>query len=350
MCLSRRSFTTVAASVAGAAFVPVSFASHAATAPGATRTLGKSALKVPAVGIGCNNFGQALDAAGTQRVVSAALDAGANLFDTADVYARGVSEEFLGKALGARRKDAIIATKFGAPMGVGKFPDGGGSRAHIMYAAEESLRRLGTDYIDLYQIHRPDTNTPIEETLRAMDDLVKQGKVRFIGHSNFSGAMANEAAAVSAKSKITQFISAQNHYSLLTRDIEKDLVAAVEAHGLGVLPYFPLESGMLTGKYKRGEKPADGTRMATWAARAPQATERFMNDAAFAKVEKLQALADKSGTTLLHMAFGWLLNKPYIGTVIAGATRPDQVQSNVKAAAWRPTAEIDAEIDQITKA
>jgi aryl-alcohol dehydrogenase-like predicted oxidoreductase len=332
--LSRRSFAKVAASVAGGGLVPVSFSSHAATASGASRTLGKSALKVPAVGIGCNNFGQALDAAGTQRVVAAALDAGANLFDTADVYARGVSEEFLGKALGTRRKDAIVATKFGAPMGVGKFPEGGGSRAHIMYAAEESLRRLGTDYIDLYQIHRPDAKTPIEETLRAMDDLVKQGKVRFIGHSNFTGAMANEAADVAAKAKVTPFISAQNHYSLLTRDIEKDLVAAVQAHGLGVLPYFPLESGMLTGKYKRGEKPA----------------ERFMNDAAFAKVEKLQALADKSGTTLLNMAFGWLLNKPYIGTVIAGATRPEQVTSNVDAAAWRPTPEIDAEIDKITKA
>ena len=345
--MSRRSFGKVTASVAAISALPG--LATAATAPGALRTLGKSALKVSPVGIGCNNFGQALDVAGTKRVVDAAMDFGATFFDTADVYARGVSEEFLGKALGAKRKDAVIATKFGSPMGSGKFPEGGGSRVHIMYAAEESLRRLGTDYIDLYQIHRPDAKTPVEETLRAMDDLVRQGKVRFIGHSNFDGNMSNDAAKLSASAKITAFISAQNHYSLLTRGIEKDLVPAVEAHGLGILPYFPLESGILTGKYKRDEKPAEGTRMATWAARAPGATSRFMNETAFAKVEKLQVLADQNSVTLLQFAFGWLLNKAYIGSVIAGATKPEQVEKNVKAAAWRPSATVDAEIDKITK-
>lgn len=344
--LSRRTFGSLAAGAAAASTLP-GFA-NAAVASSGLRTLGKSSLKVSAVGIGTNNFGGTIDAAATKRVVDAAMDLGATFFDTADVYSNGASEEFLGKALGAKRKDAVIATKFGNPRKNSKFPEGGGSRAYIMYSAEESLKRLGTDYIDLYQIHRPDEKTPIDETLRAMDDLVKQGKVRFIGHSNFDGAMTNAAAKVSSTSKISAFISAQNHYSLLTRDIEKDLVAACEANGVGILPYFPLESGMLTGKYKRGEKPAEGTRLATWAARMPGATERFMNDAAFAKVEKLQALADKSGTTLLSMAFGWLLNKPYIGSVIAGATKPEQVESNVKAAAWRPTPEINAEIEKIT--
>ncbi len=343
--LSRRSFGTLTVSAAALAAAPI----HAAT-PTGLRPLGKSGLKVSPVGIGCNNFGQALDAAGTKRVVDAALDAGATFFDTADAYARGRSEEFLGQALGARRKDAVIATKFGSPMGSGKFPEGGAARAAIMYAAEESLKRLGTDYIDLYQIHRPDPKTPLEETLRAMDDLVRQGKVRFIGHSNFDGAMTSDAAKISATHKLTSFISAQNHYSLLTRGIEKDLVQACEANGLGILPYFPLESGMLTGKYKRGEKPAEGTRMATWGSRGPAVTARFMSDAAFSKVEKLQALADKSGTTVLHMAFGWLLNKSYIGSVIAGATKPEQVLSNVKAASWRPSAEVDTEIDRITQA
>ncbi|MDX2145784.1 MAG: aldo/keto reductase [Rhodospirillaceae bacterium] len=344
--LTRRSFHAVAASAAVAAAVPL----HAtAAAPGELRPLGKTGLKVPAVGIGTNNFGGTLDAAGTKRVVDAAMDHGAILFDTADVYGSGKSEEFLGQALGAKRKNAIIATKFGNPMRGSQFPEGGASRALIMSAVETSLKRLGTDYIDLYQIHRPDPQTPIEETLRAMDDLVKQGKVRFIGHSNFTGALAEEAAQVAAANKLTPFISAQNHYSLLTRDIEADLVPAVVKHGLGVLPYFPLESGMLTGKYKRDEAPPEGSRLANWSKRGPGVTERFMSDDKFTKVEKLTALAEASGTTVLHMAFGWLLNKPYIGSVIAGATKPEQVESNVKAAQWRPSATVDAEIDKITR-
>ncbi|MBL8643543.1 MAG: aldo/keto reductase [Rhodospirillaceae bacterium] len=301
------------------------------------RTLGKSSLKVSAVGIGCNNFGGRMDAAATKLVVEKALDLGVNLFDTAESYGQGLSEEFLGAALGKRRKEAVIATKCSL-----------GTRAKVMEACEKSLKRLGTDYIDLYQIHRPDPSATTEETLRALDELVKQGKVRFIGHSNYNGAQTAEAAKLSADNKLTSYISAQNHYSLLTRDIENDLVPACEANGVGILPYFPLESGMLTGKYKRGEKPAEGTRLATWS-KNPGAAERFMNDDKLTKVEKLQAIADKNGSTLLQMAFGWLLSKPYIGSVIAGATKPEQVESNVAAAAWRPNAQVNAEIDKITK-
>jgi len=337
--LSRRSFGHVAATVAAATLTPsFSFAANAATSSPALRPLGNTGLKVPAVGIGCNNFGGRLDQAGTQIVVDAAMEHGAILFDTAESYGAGKSEEFLGVALGKRRKDAIIATKCSK-----------GSRAEVIAAAEKSLKRLGTDYIDLYQLHRPDAAVPIEETLRAMDDLVKQGKVRFIGHSNFDGAQTNEAAKISSANKLAPFISAQNHYSLLTRDIEKDLVAACEANGLGILPYFPLESGMLTGKYKRDEKPAEGTRMATWS-KIPGATERFMNDDKMTKVEQLQALADANGNTLLDMAFGWLLSKAYIGSVIAGATKAEQVKENVKAAAWRPSTEVAKKIDEITLA
>lgn len=350
--LSRRTFTqTVMLGVAGCAFASFStvMAQASATGPGALRPLGRSGLKVPGVGIGTNNFGARMDAAAAQRVVDAALDLGANFFDTADVYGTGQSEEFLGKALGARRSKAIIATKFGNPMRGGQFPEGGASRALIMYAVEESLRRLGTDYIDLYQIHRPDPKTPIEETLRAFDDLVRQGKVRYIGNSNFDGAMVDAAAEVSSAQKLAAFCSAQNHYSLLTRGIETDLVPACERHGLGILPYFPLESGLLTGKYKRGEAPPEGTRLGNAVRNNRPGTDLFLNDTKFAKVEKLQALADAAGnTTLLDMAFGWLLSRPYVACVIAGATKPEQVEANVKAAAWRPSEDVARQIDAIT--
>lgn len=312
------------------------------------RPLGRSGLKVPAVGIGTNNFGGRLDAAATARVVDAALALGAGFFDTADVYSNGLSEEYLGRALGARRSKAIIATKFGGPMRSSRFPDGGASRAAIMYAAEESLRRLGTDYIDLYQIHRADSKTPIEETLRAFEDLIRQGKVRYIGNSNFDGAQVDAAAAVARDHGLTAFTSAQNHYSLLTRGIEQDLVPACERQGLGILPYSPLESGLLTGKYKRGETPPEGTRLGTAARQSPSGASRFLNDRNLDKVEKLRAIADAQGATLLDMAFGWLLSRPYVGSVIAGATRPEQVEQNVAAAVWRPTAQLARQIDEIT--
>lgn len=358
--LSRRIFSQslVAAAVGSSLGLAATAEAVAAAAAGqpargspaanALRPLGRSGLRVPGVGIGTNNFGMRLDAAGTANVVAAAMDLGANFFDTADVYGNGLSEQFLGKALGARRAKAIIATKFGSPMRGSQFPEGGASRAAIMYAAEQSLKRLGTDYIDLYQIHRPDPKTPIEETLRAFDDLVRQGKVRHIGNSNFDGAQVDAAAAISRTQKLAAFTSAQNHYSLLTRGIEADLVPACERHGLGVLPYFPLESGMLTGKYKRNEAPPEGTRLAGFAKSNPSGAARFLNDDNLAKVEKLQAIADAHGHTVLDMAFGWLLSRPYVGSVIAGATRPEQVEANVKASAWRPSAEIARQIDAIT--
>ncbi|MCB2107152.1 MAG: aldo/keto reductase [Rhodobacteraceae bacterium] len=314
------------------------------------RTLGKNGPEVSGVGLGTNNFGMRLDAAGAKTVVHAAVDNGITLFDTANVYGRGASEEMLGAALGARRSKVLIATKFGGPMNEGKFPEGGGSRGAVIEATEASLRRLKTDVIDVQQYHRPDGKTPMDETLEALDSLVKQGKVRYIGHSNFDGALAHECDKIAADNGLTHYVSAQNHYSLLTRDIEADLVPACEDLGLGVLPYFPLESGMLTGKYKRDEKPAEGTRLAAWSKMAPQVADQFMNDQIFAKVEKLTSLAEQSGATLLDFAFGWLLSRPYIASVIAGATKPSQIESNVKSALWRPSPDIAAEIDRITKA
>jgi aryl-alcohol dehydrogenase-like predicted oxidoreductase len=361
--LSRRQFTAAAAlATLGASFVgprASGAAAAAAAAPAAPRAegsgagaalrpLGRAGLRVPGVGIGTNNFGGRLDAAGTARVVDAAMALGANFFDTADVYGNGLSEEYLGRALGPRRSRAIIATKLGSPMRDSKFPEGGASRAAIVYAAEQSLRRLGTDYIDLYQVHRPDPKTPIEETLRAFDDLVREGKVRYIGNSNFDASQVDAAAAASRAAGLAAFTSAQNHYSLLTRDIERDLVPACARHGLGILPYFPLESGLLTGKYKRNQAPPEGTRLGSFAKQNPAGVARFLNDANLDKVEKLQAIADAHGHTLLDMAFGWLLSRPYVGSVIAGATRPEQVESNVAAAAWRPTEAIARAIDEAT--
>jgi aryl-alcohol dehydrogenase-like predicted oxidoreductase len=334
--------------LAAVAAAPVAASSLPAAAE--TRTLGRNGIKVSAVGVGTNNFGMGMDYPAVERVVHAAVDMGVTFFDTADVYGRGLSEEVLGRALGPRRKTVVIGTKFGSPMGQGDFPKGGGTRAAVIRLTEDSLKRLNTDVIDLQQYHRPDGVTPVEETLDALHDLVKQGKVRAIGSSNLTGAQAEQAAGAAANGKLTPYVTAQNHYSLLTRDIEADLVPVCEKHGIGILPYFPLESGMLTGKYKRGEKPAEGTRLGNWSARGPGVTDRFMSDDKFARVEKLTALAAESGVTVLHMAFGWLLNRPYIASVIAGATKPEQIEANIKAAEWRPSPDVDKEIDRITKA
>lgn len=312
------------------------------------RNLGRSGLKVSAVGLGCNNFGMIIDAAQTKVVVDKAIDIGINLFDTADVYGeQGKSEEYLGQALGAKRKDILIATKFGNPMGKGPTQQGGASRLYIMRAVEASLKRLSTDYIDLYQIHRPDPTTPIDETLRAMDDLVRQGKVRYIGHSNFAGWETANAGWTAKALNLTHFISAQNRYSLLSREIEAELIPACISHGVSVLPFFPLESGLLTGKYKRGEKPAEGTRYAAWANRGAAAS-RFFGDDKFAKVEQLQDLAAQYGHTMLEMAFGWLLSRPVVASVIAGATKPEQLDQNLAASLWRPSFEEAQKIDNIT--
>jgi aryl-alcohol dehydrogenase-like predicted oxidoreductase len=306
------------------------------------RRLGASDLAVSEIGLGCNNFGGRLDLARTQEVVDAALDAGINFFDTADVYGATRSEEFLGQALGKRRSGVIVATKFG--LQVGEDPKAqGGSRRWVTQAAEDSLRRLKTDYIDLFQFHRPDPETPIEETLRALDDLVRAGKVRFIGHSNFQAAEMAEADQVAKAAGLPAFVSAQNELSLLTRAAEAGLLPTCERLSLGFLPYFPLASGMLTGKYHRGEAAAEGTRLAGWGPRA----DKILSDANFAKVEALSAWAAARGHTILELAFAWLLGHPAIPSVIAGATSPRQVQVNAAAAAWRLTPAEVAEVSAI---
>jgi aryl-alcohol dehydrogenase-like predicted oxidoreductase len=312
-----------------------------------TRVLGKNGPKVSVVGLGCNNFGGRLDLEGTRKVVAKALDVGITLFDTADIYGGrtynnyGGSEVDLGTALGARRKDIVLATKFGMEMeGVGS----GAKRGYIMSAVEASLKRLKTDYIDLYQIHTPDTQTPIEETLRTLDDLVKQGKVRYIGCSNFSAAQINDAMATAQKLQLAAFVSAQDEYSLLVRGIEKGNLAAVKAHGLGMLPYFPLASGLLTGKYKRNEAAPKGSRLA-----GPGLSNRYMNDANWAKVEKLEAFCATRGKTILELAYGWLLAHDVVPSVIAGATSAEQVEQNVKAATnWKLSTAEKEEVDRLT--
>ena len=295
------------------------------------KPLGRSGLRVSVVGLGCNNFGQRCDQAQTRAVVAKALDLGVTLFDTADVYGGlGVSEEYLGKALENRRPDVIVATKFGMPMGEGL--KRGGSRRWVLQAAENSLRRLGTDWIDLYQIHFPDASTPIEETLRAMDDLVRSGKVRYVGCSNFAGWQVVEAAWTSRSASLAPFVSAQNFYNLLERGVEKELVPACNAYGLGVLPYFPLASGLLTGKYQRGQAAPAGTRLSA---------ARFagtLNEKNFDRVEKLAAFAADAGHSLLELAIGWLASQPHVPSVIAGATSPEQVEANVRAAEWKLSA------------
>jgi len=306
------------------------------------RPLGNSNLTVSAVGLGCNNFGRRVhDATAVRAVVHRALDLGVTLFDTADVYGYGKSEEFLGETLGARRKDIVLTTKFGLAM---QSPgSGGASRRYIAQAAEASLKRLKTDWIDLYQVHFPDPKTPIEETLAALDKLVQQGKVRAIGCSNFSAKQLNEAQDTAAKRKLAAFTTCQDEYSLLERGIEQELVPVIEKRGLGVLPFYPLASGLLTGKYKRNEPmPKDG-RLAHSARHSG-----FISDRNWSLVEKLEAVALRSGHSMLELAFGWLLGKPMVASVIAGATKPEQIEANVKASERRPSAAVLAEIDRIT--
>ncbi len=308
------------------------------------RNLGNSGLEVSVVGLGTNNFGGRTDEAGTKSVIDACFDEGVNFIDTADVYGnRGLSEEYIGRALKGRRHRVLIGTKFANPMGEGPLTRGG-SRAYIMKAVEDSLRRLETDYIDLYQMHTPDAKTPIEETLRTLDDLVTSGKVRYIGNSNYAGWQVADAAHVAKASGYAPFISAQNAYSLLDRRLEAELVPAMQKFGVSLIPYSPLASGLLTGKYHRGEAAPEGTRLAS----GPMA-QRLLTDRNYDVVEKLEAFAHGSGHSLLELAFSWLASLPYVATVIAGATKPEQVAANAAAASWRLTAEEMAEVDQITK-
>ena len=304
------------------------------------RRLGNSGLKVSEVGLGCNNFGMRIDQKATQGVVDAAIDAGITLFDTADVYGATQSEVFLGKALGKRRQEIVLATKFGMQVGDDKSRTGG-SRRWLMRAVEDSLQRLGTDYIDLYQLHRYDAETPVDETLRALDDLVTQGKVRYIGNSNFTGWQIADADWTAAGA--TRFVSAQNQYSLLARRVEHEVLPACEHFGLGFLPFFPLESGLLSGKYKRGEKPPEGTRLAAWGSRGAAA----LNDKNFDKVEKLTAWAEERGHTILELAFAWLLGHEAVSSVIAGATSPEQVRANAATAEWELSPEEVGEVNEL---
>jgi aryl-alcohol dehydrogenase-like predicted oxidoreductase len=301
------------------------------------KALGNSGIEVSAVGLGCMNFGLMCDQAATDAIVAAAIDAGVNFFDVADIYGgpHGKAEELLGKALGARRQDIVLATKFGAKKtGGGGAAAGGGSREYVMQAVEASLRLLGTDCIDLYQHHFPDGETPVEETLRALDDLVQQGKVRAIGCSNYTGAMLTEAAAAANDIGCATYVAAQNRYSLLTRDIERDLVPVAERHGVGILPYFPLESGLLTGKYRKGEKAAANTRFGKWGGGGV-----FASDERYDIVERLRDYGESLGRSVLDLAIGWLAAQPYVSSVIAGVTKPEQIVANVAAASWSPTTE-----------
>ena len=289
-----------------------------------TRTLGGSELAASLVGLGCNNFGMKLDADGTQQVVHACLDAGITFFDTADMYGGGKSEEFLGKALGARRKDVVLATKFGG-MDKMQGKQRYGAPDAVVACVDASLSRLGTDWIDLYQMHYPDPDVPIEETLGALDALITSGKVRAVGHSNFDAAQIAGAAAAASDNA---FVSAQNEWSLLARNVEADVVPACEAASLSMIPYFPLASGMLTGKYRRGEDFDEGTRLGAMSYFADVAS-----DENFDKVEALERVAQDGGRSLLELAFGWLAAQPSVASVIAGATTPEQVRANAGAVA-----------------
>ena len=307
--------------------------------------LGRSGLRVSVVGLGCNNFGWRCDAEQTRAVVQRALDEGVTLFDTADMYGnRGGSEELLGKVLGSRRHDVVVATKFGAPMGEGPY-ERGASRRYILRAVEASLRRLGSDYIDLYQIHFPDGSTPQEETLNALTDLVRAGKVRYIGCSNFAGWQLAEAQWISRSGGLSSYVSAQNLYNLLDRRIERELAPACRHFEVSLLPYFPLASGLLTGKYRRGAEPPEGSRLATVGRMAEQA----LTDANFDRVEALERFARERGHSLLDLAVGWLASQPQVASVISGATRPDQLTANARAGEWRLGADELAEVDALTR-
>lgn len=304
------------------------------------RRLGSSGLKVSVVGLGGNTFGRMVDAEQAARIVHAALDAGVNFFDTADVYSRGVSEEFYGRALADRRSQAILATKVHGAMGDGP-NDRGSSRAHIMDGVHASLRRLKMDYIDLLQLHDWDDQTPIEETLGALNDLVHQGNVRYIGCSNFAAWQLAWSLWVSDRRGWAPFVSVQPEYSLLAREVEDELLPACQALGIGVIPYFPLAAGVLTGKYREGEPVPPGTR----GHQSERFQQRFATPRNLAIVRRLEAWAGEHGHTVAELAVAWLAARPAVSTVITGVTKPEQVQANVRAADWKLTA---AEVEEVS--
>ena len=306
------------------------------------RNLGSSGLRVSLVGLGCNNFGMRLDLEQTRAVVDRAFDLGITLFDTADMYGgRGGSETQLGKILGHRRKDIVLASKFGMAMS----DDGtkiGASRRYIMSAVEDSLRRLKTDWIDLYQLHQPDPLTPLDETIQALDDLVTQGKIRYIGCSNLPSWQVVESQWISKSMGLNRFVSCQDEYNILNRNVEAELIPAMQKYGCGLLPYFPLASGLLTGKYKRTEMPEGArlTDMPTFANRI------YLTDENFDIVDNLNEFAHKTGHSILELAFGWMASRPTTASIIAGATKPEQIDANVAAVNWVLS---QSEIDEVDK-
>ena len=309
------------------------------------RKIGRSDLDVSVIGLGCNNFGFVADMGveASRKVIDKAIDSGINFLDTSDSY--GTSEDILGEVLGERRKKIVLATKFGSKRNaLGE--KSGASRGYILAEAEESLRRLRTDYIDLYQIHYPDPNTPIEETLRALDDLVKSGKVRYIGCSNFSASQLQQAESTAVKHSLKTFISSQDEYSLIVRDLEREQLPVIEKYGLSELPYFPLASGLLTGKYKKGHAAPKGTRLGEKQALA----DKYHSEPNLEKVELLRKFAEDRGHTLLKLAFSWLLSHQAVASVIAGATKPEQIEANAKAGDWELKPDELMQIDEITGA
>jgi len=308
------------------------------------RNLGRSGLRVSTIGLGCNNFGGRIDLEATRKVIHKALDVGITLFDTADSYGeRGGSETCMGQVFGEARKRIVLATKFGIPMDdTGE--NEGGSRRYIFTAVEASLRRLKTDWIDLYQLHRPDPRTPIEETLRALEDLSRAGKIRYYGCSNMPAWQVVEAQWTAKTLNLAGFVSCQDEYSLLVRDAERDLMPAMRTYGLGLLPYFPLASGLLTGKYRRNMPLPQEARLA----KTQRLADRYLTETNWSRSERLIDLAERRGHTPLELAFSWLLARAPVASVIAGATRPEQVEQNAIAGGWKMTEDDLAEIDRIT--
>ncbi len=308
------------------------------------RNLGRSGLIVSAVGLGCNNFGPRCDMATTRAVVHKALDLGVTFFDTSDTYGeRGASEEYLGRVLAGRRSEIVLASKFARPMDrEGRLQ--GASRRYIMGAVEASLKRLGTDYLDLYQQHIADPRTPIEETLRALDDLVRQGKVRYLGCSTLAAWQVVEAQWTSTHLGLERYVACQERYSLIDRDLDRELMPVIQSYGLGLIPFSPLANGLLTGNYRRDAPLPAGARLAT----TPRAAERYLTAANWVTVERLMGFCEAHGRGLLELAISWLLRRPAVASVIAGATTPEQVASNVRAAQWVLSREDMDEIDRLT--
>ncbi len=310
------------------------------------RTLGKSGLKVSVLGLGANNFGWWIDEPSSAAVINHTLEIGINYIDTADMYDNGRSEEFIGRILKGRRKEVLVATKFGMPMGE-SINDRGGSRWYIMRALEASLKRLQTDYVDLYQMHQPDPTTPIEESLRALDDLVKSGKVRYIGCSNFAGWQLSDALWTSRINSLNSFVTVQSKYNLLERQIEQELVPCCKVHGVGVIPWGPLAGGFLTGKYRRGEQPPPPAQGARPAKAFLPLYRTVMTDANWERLGKLDTFVRARGHKVAELAIAWLLSHSWLCTVIAGATKPEQLDANLIGAEWKLTSEEVTYIEQI---